>query len=310
MLAVGATQFTGCKKGEEDPGLSFRSRKGRLAGDWTVNSFTMETSSESEYDDDPNISDEVIAREGSSTMTFDGSTISETSMDTWTYDGDGFTREEEEEYSASGSSYEGSYKVVYTDGTTETTKYDGDYSSTASWTYTFEKDGTFTASSSMTQSMTSEFVDPGVYRKETTETETNTQTISGTWAFIGGNDEDEFKNKERINLWYKDYSETSVSESDVDYTDLDDEDWYDYSDDDYTSESESVSTDVMSGTDPDETWELVMLKNKEMEVNREYSGTYSSTYENSYTSGNTTTSSESEYTSTVTQTSSMSLSQD
>jgi hypothetical protein len=34
MLA--AASFTGCKKGEEDPGLSLRSRAGRFEGTWAL----------------------------------------------------------------------------------------------------------------------------------------------------------------------------------------------------------------------------------------------------------------------------------
>ena len=39
ILALVAA-FTSCKKGENDPFLSLKSRKGRLAGDWIVKSAT------------------------------------------------------------------------------------------------------------------------------------------------------------------------------------------------------------------------------------------------------------------------------
>ncbi len=38
-LLVAFSTLQGCKKGEEDPGLSLRSRKARLTGEWTVTSY-------------------------------------------------------------------------------------------------------------------------------------------------------------------------------------------------------------------------------------------------------------------------------
>ncbi len=38
-VAVVATSLTSCKKGENDPALSLKSRKGRLAGTWTVSAM-------------------------------------------------------------------------------------------------------------------------------------------------------------------------------------------------------------------------------------------------------------------------------
>ena len=39
LLIVGVTLFSGCRKGEEDPFISFQSRKARLSGDWTVDAM-------------------------------------------------------------------------------------------------------------------------------------------------------------------------------------------------------------------------------------------------------------------------------
>ncbi|MDD4575741.1 MAG: hypothetical protein PHI36_04870, partial [Bacteroidales bacterium] len=36
LLAVFATTFSACKKGEDDPALSLRSRKARVAGEWKM----------------------------------------------------------------------------------------------------------------------------------------------------------------------------------------------------------------------------------------------------------------------------------
>jgi hypothetical protein len=47
VLAVASVaSFTACKKGAEDPGLTFRSRTARLAGEWTVSSSTEDKTTE------------------------------------------------------------------------------------------------------------------------------------------------------------------------------------------------------------------------------------------------------------------------
>ncbi|NQV51603.1 MAG: hypothetical protein HQ500_00380 [Flavobacteriales bacterium] len=39
LLAVASLEFSGCKKGNEDPALSLRSRKARVTGVWNVVSY-------------------------------------------------------------------------------------------------------------------------------------------------------------------------------------------------------------------------------------------------------------------------------
>ncbi len=41
VVVVSGASFTACKKGENDPGLSLKSRKGRLTGDWKVTKADM-----------------------------------------------------------------------------------------------------------------------------------------------------------------------------------------------------------------------------------------------------------------------------
>jgi hypothetical protein len=41
ILTVASVLFFGCKKGPEDPWLSFRSRKARVSGVWTVSAYTV-----------------------------------------------------------------------------------------------------------------------------------------------------------------------------------------------------------------------------------------------------------------------------
>ncbi len=46
-LALVAGSFTSCKKGENDPGLSFKSRKGRMAGEYTISKMSVTSTSTS-----------------------------------------------------------------------------------------------------------------------------------------------------------------------------------------------------------------------------------------------------------------------
>src|ERR1044071_9328773 len=60
-LVLSAFAFDGCKKGTDDPFMSIHTRKGRMAGDWTVKSGSGSFGSSS-----------------TTTWTFDGTTYSET----------------------------------------------------------------------------------------------------------------------------------------------------------------------------------------------------------------------------------------
>ena len=43
VLFISVIAFSGCKKGEDDPGISFRSRTARLAGNWKLSSMDYTT---------------------------------------------------------------------------------------------------------------------------------------------------------------------------------------------------------------------------------------------------------------------------
>ncbi len=81
-LVIASFGFEGCKKGTNDPFLSFHSRKGRVAGDWTLKSG----------------SGTDVSGSSSTTWNFDGSNYSETDQSgtytsglkwTMTFDKDG-----------------------------------------------------------------------------------------------------------------------------------------------------------------------------------------------------------------------------
>lgn len=100
LVALAIPTFTGCKKGENDPGISVKSRDSRISGVWklTGGSIAINESSKSELKFDNSDCDEVIAEDFSAdfsnneTYTFaDGSfgwtEVSETSDDIWYYSG-------------------------------------------------------------------------------------------------------------------------------------------------------------------------------------------------------------------------------
>lgn len=166
------TVFVGCKKGENDPFLSFRSRKGRVAGEWKVTEGS-----------------------GTTTSSFGGSSYTST----WTYDG--ATR-------------------------TETS---GGSSSTSKETmnFTFDKDGTFTATMVGTETID-------------TDTYTTTENASGTWNFTGG--VGETKNKSQIIMATTSYTSN-------------------------TTPGGTATTQTYTGSNaPTEIWDIDQLKNKEMIV--------------------------------------------
>lgn len=48
LLMLTSIVFTGCKRGEEDPAISFKSRDSRIEGEWDLTSYTKETSTTTE----------------------------------------------------------------------------------------------------------------------------------------------------------------------------------------------------------------------------------------------------------------------
>lgn len=98
--------LSSCKKGENDPFLSLKSRKARVVGEWTV---TMEEGKSQDI----------------SKISFGGVTVTTTTNETSTYNGTLFTSTSVTASSAGGNPLENTYNDVYTQS------------------YTFEKDGSF-----------------------------------------------------------------------------------------------------------------------------------------------------------------------
>lgn len=314
MLAVVGLEFSGCKKGNEDPGLSLKSRKARMTGEWTVVSFgdtnTYEGTSDYTYSDSDGDSYATTSEMTSTErMNFDGTYMSQYYMEE-TYSStssNGFvnTHTGEYEYTMEDGEFESSSKDTYTysSGGSDIYTYDasGDHVSDVSITYTFEGDGTFSASI-----MTSNEVDytyiQGGSTTSAEESESSTTIITGTWSFVGGNKADGFKNRERIALWYKTSKRTSESMDSETYS------LWNYT---YDNAYEGEYTYTASDTDADEIWELVMLKNKEMKVRRAYTHTDVDKDSYSYSDNDPYSENEDEdFTGTVTGSSTMMMTRD
>jgi len=75
VLLVSVVAFSGCKKGEDDPGISFRSRSARFAGEWKLTSMDKTSTSTNS------------GISSSTHYTYDGAILTRTS----TYDGTSYT---------------------------------------------------------------------------------------------------------------------------------------------------------------------------------------------------------------------------
>ncbi|KAB1064347.1 hypothetical protein [Salibacter halophilus] len=160
IIVLSIPTFNSCKKGDGDPFISLRSRKARVAGEWTVDSWNKQT-------------------------TFSGSDI---------YDGETYTSNGNSKTQINGSS------ITISESGTESGPTSSDSYSTNATGYitaeiTFKKDGSFTRTYDY-KNMTSTYTTGG---NSTTTTYNQTIKETGTWNFLGGV-EDEFKNKERIIL--------------------------------------------------------------------------------------------------------------
>lgn len=271
-LAIGSLEISSCKKGDEDPFLSLRSRKSRITGDWNVISFN---NSSTISGDESNSNGDQYEYEETRTISWDGASFSSSVTSTETGFEDDYTYNGEYTESLSGGVY--SEDETYTEVSDfgnyiSSYSFDGSYTSTFLNTYTFNDDGTFSAVLSMEISVEADAISDGTfYSKETTRIED--QTVQGTWSFLDGNEAQDYKNGERIALWY-----TTLN--------ISTESLYDLTIDSYTSSNEDVFTDsyIGNGSEPDEVWDLIMLTNSEMKVSRTYSYDFEGSSKNRFVS--------------------------
>ncbi len=272
LVVFGALATESCKKGEEDPGLSLRSREGRLAGTWKMMTYksTNEYTDERE-DPDPSNDGNTVMWTGTETEEWDGTNY--TFMDEYesTRD-DGDKSNNMETWTGGTYTSENSFT---SGGTTTSSESEGTYTADMMVEYTFEKDGSFTMTLSKTRSLTEEETNTDFnYEKEEVSEESESYTVSGTWSFLGPNDVDEIANEERVAIWWNDETRTSSSKTEVTYTDTDTDDFFDYTDSDYSYEYDETTTYAGSSHEPDEIWTLIQLSNSEMKAVMEGNSTY------------------------------------
>lgn len=311
LLAVASLEFSGCKKGNEDPALSLRSRKARMTGVWNVVTYG-DTSTFVGISDNTSTDSEGYSYSSSSEMSytermnFAAGYMSQYYMEETnsSYGSAGLvnTQSGEYEYTMEDGDFEMSSMSTYTyaGGGSDIYSFDasGDHESAVSITYTFEGDGTFTAMIEMSNSLDYTYIEGGS-SINSESSESSTTEISGTWSFIGGNKEDGFKKGERVALWYKSTEETYEQSATETYP------LWNYT---YTDSDEGDYTASGSDTDPDEVWDIVMLKNKEMKARRSYTNTYVDKSSYTYTDNDPYTENDDrEYTGTSTGSSTMML---
>jgi len=146
LSALSISLFDSCKKGEDDPLISLRSRKARMAGEWTVSELESSNSFTSNTNDNGSSS----ASSSSFTNSFDGQNMTETG--TWTFNGQSNPSEKK---------------------------------GTASIKYTFDKDGTYTSERTEDLKEETTQQDSFGSDKTTTITKNTTKT-TGTWNFLHG----------------------------------------------------------------------------------------------------------------------------
>ncbi len=156
IITIAAVLFsfvmTSCKKGENDPGLSLISRKGRLVGEWTLKSSVMTAVDDHERSDDKNHSTTTVNTFDGTSMTYATTTPKFKTISTSPY-------------------YE------FRKDTTITSK-----PTTYSKKTTIAKDGTYTEVNTEVETITeSNYNDSGTY------VSTSTNTVKGVWFFIEGN---------------------------------------------------------------------------------------------------------------------------
>lgn len=279
LVVFGAISVESCKKGEEDPGLTLRSRDGRLSGTWVMKSTSMTSEESTDIDDpDPDFDGNTVERNSTYSESWDGTAYTRTETSS-SKDDDGDSYSSEESLSGGVYSSEDSWT---SGGTTVSDESEGTYTASQEAEYTFEKDGTFTMKRKKTLSITMEESNTDFgYTLTTVSSMTEDETVTGTWAWLGGNDADEIENEERVALWYDDHMVTETNEEDYDYTDTDDDDFFDWNEEDETNVNESTRTYNGKSTEPDEIWTLVMLRNTEMKAMVE--GNHDSEYTNKTT---------------------------
>ena len=288
VIAIFGTQS--CSKTQFQPA--------NLVGTWTMTEMLEEGTSKTVYVDNVITEGDQITRTSEYSRKFVGdANFTGTELFNRIYDGLGVGNYSfrDELYTYTGTKLFSQETGGYVGGATFENGDTSNYSRKKYYTITFNKDKTYTlvttikSTSSNTQTYSS-------HSYTFTNSEESVTTTKGSWAFIGADKNQDYKNKERIGLW----KTSSVSNSSYAYayvyTDLDPLDGYDYSQDTYSSSSVSDYTDEESkDTYPSMVWEMIE-GSKEMKVSFMYNGKGNGKETNTYIDNTGTDVSIQEYT--------------
>ena len=259
----------------------------KLSGQWNVASMSYSGSSEwSETDNGTGSSSTTDTWKSEESESFNGTEWSETSMseNSTTTGGSTSTSTTETEKG------NGTYTTKTTSGgVTNTT--DGEWSKKGSISYSIEKDNTFTKTTTYTEMMetvnTVTISGFGTYTTTEEEEVTVTETVSGTWSFLGESETEELKENDRVAFFYKSMTtttETTGSDTEV-FTPTSGTATTDT--ESFTSEEEEKLT--YDDTDSDEIWYIEELGGGELSISGNMSYTSTGEWTQKETSGGTTT---------------------
>lgn len=259
---------------------------GKLEGTWNSTELVEKTTATNIYQDNPANDDDVIKTESTSETQYSSSGEGKaSSKTTTTYDGTGTKKsiisdivtKDGVRYTTSTSNNTDNTSVIVID--------------TANITFSknvkvvFNDDKTFTMTTTSNETTTS--VDEDASRKRTDETvRETTNTITGSWAFIGADDNKDFKSNERIGFWFTKDESNSKRTRTVVYVDKDPSAGNEYQNETEVTTSELIGK--IKTSEPGMVWEMIEGDGENMKVTFVYETSRVRTSTTAYTVGNTT----------------------
>lgn len=260
----------------------------RLSGEWNVSSMDYSGTSTSSTTNNTfgSVFSDVSTTEESMSEKFNGTEWTQ-SYDSKTTDASGGVSTSSSTSMTAGS---GTVTSTYTTGGISTTS-NGDWSKKGSISYSIDKEGTFVKTTTYTEEVevvsTNSIAGFGTYTTTYSGTETVTETISGTWAFLGKNKSEDIARNERVAFFFKSSTiESTETETETEVFVATDGTTTTSTSTDTYSEDES---DTYVDSDSDETWLIVDLGGGELSISGTSDMTSNGDWTSTSTSGGVTT---------------------
>ena len=186
VAVISATFISSCKKGEDDPFISFRSRDSRIIGTWTLKSQTYTDTRQTVTKTTNNVNSDV-------------DNTDEKTTETYTFDGTTYTEKTTDDNKDNNTTT--SYDYVNNKFTTSSSETKDVQTTTDTYTYSVEveikDDHTYKATYTKTE-LTHKTSNSYTYGGNTTTTETDTSyspqntktwTEEGNWFWLDANDD-------------------------------------------------------------------------------------------------------------------------